>query len=61
MGETVEERKARWRSVAALPRKTESKTVTHHTDTAIVTETHRDNSQDTNVRMLSTLTPRKDP
>lgn len=40
-------RSLNFRSSKAAPKK-----VVHHTDTAIVTETHRDGGQDTNVQML---------
>lgn len=56
--ETVEERKARWRSVAAIPKPTGSKKVVHHTDTAVVTETHSDNRLDTHVAITEPITRR---
>lgn len=40
------------RSLSLQARRTSSKQVTHVTDTAVVTETHRDDGQDTNVRLL---------
>lgn len=59
--ETPEQRRERWRSVAVHARPTPSKKVVHHTDTAVVTETHSDNRLDTHVAINEAATlPRRD-